>query len=97
MAQNVFKHSRKIRICWLSPCDPDNEECTQYKPDYYDKTDFDCILTSVQLSRVQKGIFSLPKEEKTRIMNILQRAMDLEKGVITGKPNVDEDHPDGCK
>lgn len=59
--------------------------------------DFDCILTTVDLERVDRSTLKLKPEEQSRINNILQRAMDLEKGVLGDKPNVDEDHPDGCK
>ncbi|ROT79380.1 hypothetical protein C7M84_001899 [Penaeus vannamei] len=95
VAQNVFKNTRKIKIRWLSPEDPDNKNCQVYKPDYYDITDFDCILTTVDLERVDRNTLKLKPEEQSRINNILQRAMDLELGVLGDKPSVDEDHPDG--
>ncbi|RXG68889.1 hypothetical protein Avbf_06797, partial [Armadillidium vulgare] len=53
IVQNVYKSTRKIKIRWLSPLE-DKEECELYKPDYYDITDFDCILTSVALQKSDK-------------------------------------------
>lgn len=95
VAQNVFKNTRKIKIRWLSPEDSDNKNCNTYKPDYYDVTDFDCILTTVNLERIDRKTLQLKPEEETRINNILSRAMDLEKGVLIDKPDVDANHPDG--
>lgn len=58
-----------------------------------DHTDFECVLTTVELNKVDSKSFELPKEECTRIENILKKAMDLEKGK---KPiEITEDNPDG--
>ncbi|KAK8723619.1 hypothetical protein OTU49_011466, partial [Cherax quadricarinatus] len=95
VAQNVFRNTRKIKIRWLSPEEPDNKSCNTYKPDYYDITDFDCILTTVSLERIDRYTLRLKPDEETRINNILKRAMDLEKGVVEDKQSVDPNHPDG--
>ncbi|XP_063888516.1 uncharacterized protein LOC135115552 isoform X4 [Scylla paramamosain] len=95
VAQNVFKNTRKIKIRWLSPMDPDDKNCSTYTPDYYDITDFDCILTTVSLERIDRKTLRLRPEEETRINNILKRAMDVEKGVLSDNSNVNPDHPDG--
>ena len=59
-------------------------------------SDFDCILTSLSLERVDKNKFRLPKEELVRTESILKRALDVEKG-LSEKPDVTEEHPDGRK
>jgi len=45
-------------------------------------SDFDCILTSLNLEKLEKGKFRLPKEEFNRIKSILDRALAVEKGLI---------------
>ena len=51
-AQNVYKDSRKFKIQWL------NDEKDHYKPDFFDKTDFECVLTNLRLVRSGKGRYS---------------------------------------
>ncbi|XP_012530121.1 uncharacterized protein LOC105833160 isoform X2 [Monomorium pharaonis] len=89
--QNIYKSSRRIRIRWLSQ-DKNNGEI--YSPDFYDTIDFDCILTSLNLNKIEKQRFWLTKLELLRIENILKRAIDFESGV-SEKPQVTEEHPDG--
>lgn len=75
--QNVYKNSRKFKIQWFN-----NEKRPNiYVADYYDVTDFDCILTNLRLNRLEKGEYELPPEERQRTMNILQRAINIEKGI----------------
>lgn len=59
-------------------------------------SDFDCILTNLNLIRVDKGKFKLPQAEKERTDSILKRALAVEKGDAT-PPSLTEEHPDGCK
>lgn len=59
-------------------------------------TDFDCILTNLNLDKVDKEKYRLPEIEQQRTESILKRALDVEKGV-SEKPPVTEEHPDGCK
>ncbi|XP_066589723.1 kinesin-related protein 8-like [Prorops nasuta] len=89
--QNVYKSSRRIRIRWLSQ-DKNNGEI--YSPDFYDYIDFDCILTNLNLNKIDKNKFQLTKIELLRTENILKRAIDVEAGV-SEKPRVTEEHPDG--
>ncbi|XP_030762285.1 nucleolar protein dao-5-like isoform X1 [Sitophilus oryzae] len=91
--QNIYKSSTKIKIRWL------NLEKTEkggeiYTPDFYDLTDFDCILTNLSLSKVDKGRFKLPTSEKERTQSILNRSLAVEKGEVTS-PSLTEEHPDG--
>ncbi|XP_050470165.1 uncharacterized protein LOC126863743 [Bombus huntii] len=89
--QNIYKSSRRIRIRWLSQ-DKNNGEI--YSPDFYDYIDFDCILTNLNLNKIDKNKFQLTKIELLRTENILKRAIDVEAG-ISEKPRVTEEHPDG--
>ncbi|XP_012232708.1 serine-rich adhesin for platelets-like isoform X2 [Linepithema humile] len=89
--QNIYKSSRRIRIRWLSQ-DTTNGEF--YSPDFYDTIDFDCILTNLNLNKVDKHKFWLTRIELLRTENILKRAIDVEAGV-SEKPRVTEEHPDG--
>lgn len=89
--QNIYKSSRRIRIRWLSQ-DKTNGEF--YSPDFYDTIDFDCILTNLNLNKVDKHKFWLTRIELLRTENILKRAIDVEAGV-SEKPRVTEEHPDG--
>jgi len=59
-------------------------------------SDFDCILTNLELKKLDKNRFQLPEEERERTQSILKRALDVEKGVSESAP-VTEEHPDGCK
>lgn len=100
-AQNVYKpaKSSKIRIQWLNERDAKKQKSKEggrvFSFDYMDHTDFECVLTTVELNKVDSKSFELPKEECARIENILKKAMDLEKGK---KPvEVTEDNPDGRK
>ncbi|GJQ88213.1 hypothetical protein Trydic_g13205 [Trypoxylus dichotomus] len=51
--QNIYKSSPKIKIRWLSQ-DKTDKTGETYTPDFYDYTDFDCILTNLNLVRVDK-------------------------------------------
>ncbi|KAF5270413.1 hypothetical protein FQR65_LT05601 [Abscondita terminalis] len=89
--QNIYKSSPRIRIRWLSQDKNDKE---LYTPDFYDNTDFDCILTNLNLVRAGKGKYKLPPAEKIRTDSILKRALAVEKG--DAKPtSLTEEHPDG--
>jgi hypothetical protein len=59
-------------------------------------SDFDCILTNLELKKLDKNRFQLPEEEQERTQSILKRALDVEKGVSESAP-VTEEHPDGRK
>merc|ERR1711878_182097 len=53
--QNIYIGSRNIKIQWLSNEDhiipaKENPDQDIYAPDFYDKTDFETILTSVELT-----------------------------------------------
>lgn len=59
--------------------------------------EFDCILTNLNLDRIEKDKYKLPAVEKQRTESILKRAIDAEKGV--SQPSdaaLTEEHPDGC-
>nr|XP_022906026.1 uncharacterized protein LOC111417866 isoform X1 [Onthophagus taurus] len=91
--QNVYKRSTKISIRWLSQ-DSDDKSGEIYIPDFYDTIDVDCILTNLELSRVNKVKFRLPPTEKNRTDSILKRALAVEKGEAV-PPSPTEEHPDG--
>jgi hypothetical protein len=96
--QNVYKSSSKIKIRWLNEKDEGKVQKTGvrlYTLDFYDVTDFDCVLTTVDLDKAEKS-YELSKEEQTRIANILKKSIDVEKGVVP-RPTVTEENPDGCK
>ena len=78
-AQNVYKSSRKFKIQWLN----DDVKDQSYTPDFFDVTDFECVLTNLRMTRVAKNKFKLPEDEKKRAENILQRAINVERGVTT--------------
>ncbi|XP_004535302.1 microtubule-associated protein futsch-like isoform X1 [Ceratitis capitata] len=89
--QNVYRTSPRISIRWLSE-DPNSSGI--YIPDFYDHTDIECVLTTVELKRVDKGHLSLPKKEQARIESILKKAIDVEKGLVP-RPELTEENPDG--
>lgn len=91
--QNVYKSSPRIRIRWLSEEKPKQNI---YSLDFYDHTDIDCVLTTVSLEKQSKGKFELTNGERERVQNILQKALDVEKG-IAPRPDVTEENPDGRK
>lgn len=74
--QNVIRNSRKFKIQWFN----NDKNPMVYTADFYDTTDFECILTNLTLIRLESGRFQLPDDEKQRINNILQRAINVEKG-----------------
>ena len=95
---NVYKSSPKIRIHWLND---KNEKVSEtggqiYVLDYYDVTDFECVLTTVDLTKVESKSYELSKEEQARIESILKKAIDVEKGILP-RPTVTEENPDGRK
>lgn len=93
--QNVYKSSPRIRIRWLSEVDKTDDE---YELDFYDATDIECVLTTLELSRARadKSNYRLSAKERERIENILRKAIDVEKGVLP-HPDVTEENPDGRK
>ncbi|CAG9562686.1 unnamed protein product [Danaus chrysippus] len=90
--QNVYRTTRKIKIRWLSQDKSDSTGET-YKPDFYDVTDMECVLTTLSLSRASGGAQILRAAERERAQSILQRALGAERGdnclLLT------EEHPDG--
>lgn len=76
-AQNVYKSSRKFKIQWLN----DEKEPGIYIPDFYDTTDFECVLTNLKMNRKDKTKYQLPADERKRTMNILERAINVQKGL----------------
>ncbi|XP_054155351.1 myb-like protein U isoform X2 [Oppia nitens] len=75
--QNVFYNSHKFKIQWFN----NDKNPLIYVGDFYDVTNFECILTNLSLNRLNKDDFELPDDEKQRIQNILERAINIEKGV----------------
>lgn len=73
-AQNVYKSSKRFKIQWLN----NDSELDIYAPDFYDNTDFECVLTNLRMRRVDRGRYLLPDEERKRTLNILQRALNVE-------------------
>nr|CAH0100705.1 unnamed protein product [Daphnia galeata] len=65
-----------------------------YTPDFYDNTDFECILTNLELEKFGRDRYGLPIDERTRTENILRRAIEVEQGVVD-KLELTEEHPDG--
>merc|ERR1739838_164840 len=66
--------------------------------DFYDKTEFETILTSVDLDKVlgRSKRMILPEEELARINKILQRAHDKADGKLDlSNLELTEDNPDG--
>lgn len=90
---NVYKSSPRIRILWLSEIEGKKDN---YKLDFYDTTDIECVLTSLELSRLDKNNFHLSVKERERIENILKKAIDVESGAVP-RPAVTEENPDGRK
>ncbi|UYV82774.1 hypothetical protein LAZ67_22000813 [Cordylochernes scorpioides] len=82
-AQNVYKHSRRFRIQWLNS----GKDANVYSPDFYDATDFECVLTNLRMKRMEKNKYLLPDEERKRTMNILQRALNVESGMDKPDPH----------
>merc|ERR1712045_142379 len=99
--QNIYLGSRKISIQWFSnethvipAAENPNEDI--YAPDFYDKTDFETILTSVELNKVVKSKrHILPQEELERIKKIIKRASDKAAGTLDIDSLLTEDNPDG--
>lgn len=94
---NVYRSSPKIKIRWLNEREEGklNEAGGRtYNLDFYDLTDLECVLTTVDLEKVEPKTYELPKEEVARIESILKKAIDVEKGVLP-RPSVTENNPDG--
>ncbi|XP_047025469.1 proteoglycan 4-like isoform X2 [Helicoverpa zea] len=93
--QNVYRTTRKIKIRWLSQdktADPAGET---YKPDFYDVTDMECVLTTLSLARAAGGAQLLRANEAARAQSILQRALRAEATGERAGPALTEEHPDG--
>lgn len=96
-AHNVYKPASKIRIRWLNEKNdgkPNADGDLAYTFDFFDVTDFECVLTTVDLDKVDSKTYELSKEEKARIESILKKAIDVEKGIVP-RPTVTEENPDG--
>ena len=67
-----------------------------YTADFYDNTDFECILTNLELEKLGTNRYVLPVLERQRTENILRRAIQVEEqGVDVDDLQVTEEHPDG--
>merc|ERR1712045_469576 len=76
----------------------DNPKRDIYAPDFYDKTEFETILTSVELDKVlgKSKRMILAEEELTRINKILQRSNEKAEGKLDmSNIELNEDNPDG--
>merc|ERR1712072_1465518 len=94
--QNIYRTSKKIRIVWLTEIPKGNPDKDIFAPEYSDRTEFETILTSVEMNRHGKKMYKLPKSEDERIRNILKRAVDKESGKLSEKDvSLTEDNPDG--
>lgn len=96
---NVYKSSPKIKIRWLNENNegkPNEDGARSYTLDFYDITDFECVLTTVDLEKVEGKVYELPAEEQARIESILKKAIDVQKGIVP-RPTVTEENPDGCE
>ncbi|XP_023945068.2 muscle M-line assembly protein unc-89 isoform X2 [Bicyclus anynana] len=91
--QNVYRSTRKIKIRWLSQDKADSSGET-YKPDFYDVTDMECVLTTLSLSRASGGAQVLKAGERARVQSILQRALRAEQSGANHL-QLTEEHPDG--
>merc|ERR1711953_1450238 len=94
-SQNIYRHSRKIKIQWLGLTTENNPDKDLYIPEYYDTTEFETILTSVELEKKDKKMFKLEESENQRINKILQKAVDKETGKLSEDESLTEDNPDG--
>ncbi|CAH2269034.1 proteoglycan 4-like isoform X2 [Pararge aegeria] len=91
--QNVYRSTRKIKIRWLSQDKADTSGET-YKPDFYDVTDMECVLTTLSLNRASGGAQVLRAGERARVQSILQRALRAEQSGANHL-QLTEEHPDG--
>ncbi|XP_069357822.1 nucleolar protein dao-5-like isoform X2 [Maniola hyperantus] len=91
--QNVYRSTRKIKIRWLSQDKADSKGET-YKPDFYDVTDMECVLTTLSLQRASGGAQILKAGERARAQSILQRALRAEQSGANCL-QLTEEHPDG--
>ncbi|XP_076308551.1 LOW QUALITY PROTEIN: poly [ADP-ribose] polymerase tankyrase-like [Tachypleus tridentatus] len=81
--QNVCKNTKKFKIQWLN----NEKNANVYTPDFFDFTNFECILTNVRMRRMAKNRFFLPSDEKKRTLNILQEALNVEHSTDTPDPS----------
>lgn len=96
---NVYRSSPKIKIRWLNEKEEGKVNDAGgriYNLDFYDLTDLECVLTTVELEKVEPKTYELPKNEIARIESILKKAIDVEKGILP-RPSVTENNPDGCE
>ncbi len=62
--QNIYRTSKKIRIQWLGEAPKESSDAeTLYAPEYYDRTEFETILTSVDLQKKNVASEDKDKEE----------------------------------
>ncbi len=67
--QNIYRTSKKIHIQWFGEAPKaensgaDASKGTLYAPEYYDRTEFETILTSVDLEKAQNAAADKDKEE----------------------------------
>ncbi|XP_022239134.1 tankyrase-like protein isoform X2 [Limulus polyphemus] len=81
-SQNVYKSSKRFKIQWLS----NDNNTSVYTPDFFDFTDFECVLTNLRMNEWQKKELILPSDERKRTLNILQRALNVESGMDIPDP-----------
>ncbi|CAG4935325.1 unnamed protein product [Parnassius apollo] len=94
--QNVYRTTRKIKIRWLSQ-DKNDPTGETYKPDFYDVTDMECVLTTLSLTRAPGGGGAqlLRPAEEARAKSILERAIKAEQSGDSNNLELTEEHPDG--
>jgi hypothetical protein len=62
--QNIYRTSKKISIQWFGEAPKEeNPDGALFAPEYYDKTDFETILTSVTLEKAQPSAAAAKEAE----------------------------------
>ncbi|XP_028967922.1 uncharacterized protein LOC108863629 [Galendromus occidentalis] len=78
--EKITPSSGNIKIEWLDNVKQSSKN--HYALDYCDIIDRETILTNLKLKRIGHLLYSLPDEERTRTMNILDRAIKVQKGEL---------------
>lgn len=79
--QNIYRNGARIKIKWYTNDSTSEHKMKQneYRPDFPDEIDFESILTNVRVNKLEQGKISLSESEEQRVVNILQRAVNVEQ------------------
>ncbi|XP_064600796.1 poly [ADP-ribose] polymerase tankyrase-like [Liolophura sinensis] len=91
--QNVFAHTKRFRVQWLT-FDPKTQI---YRVDYVEDITPDSVLATVRLKRVGAGEYKLHEADRLETERLLKKSINKDKGLDVSDEESDDEEPPAKK